>query len=109
MTIKGTITWESAESSGVSQSGKPWRRKSYICCYDSSNAQYPKEVLFDVMGDKIDTFNLHKGSNVEIEVDFNVREYQGKNYMQATAWKCTAAVAPAAQAPAAQAPGEPPY
>lgn len=89
MKITGQITLAMPEASGVSQSGKAWRRRSYVCVYDFSNGQYPKEVLFDVMGDKIDQLNIQQGGRYELEIDFSVREYQGKRYMQANAWKAT--------------------
>lgn len=99
MKITGTITVALPEVSGVSQSGKQWRRKSYVCAYDNST-QYPKEVLFDVMGDKIDHLNIQQCGQYELEIDFSVREYNGKRYMQANAWKATRLDAqPVQQAP----------
>lgn len=89
MKFTGQITIVMPEVGGTSQSGKQWRRKSYVCRYDNSNPQYPKEIVFDVMGDKIDQFNIQKGGQYELDVDFTSREYQGKHYMQATAWKVT--------------------
>lgn len=105
MKITGQIALAMPEVSGVSQSGKQWRRRSYVCTYDSSNTQYPKEVLFDVMGDKIDQLNIQQGGQYELEIDFSVREYNGKRYMQANAWKATRLDAqPVQQAPQAIAP-----
>lgn len=98
-TFNGIITLAMPEASGTSQSGKQWRRRSYVLRYDNSNEQYPKEVLFDVLGDKIDTLNIQQGGEYEVEIDFSVREYQGRRYMSASAWKATAKNVPTATAP----------
>ena len=91
MTITGIITKALAEASGTSRvSGRPWRKRSYVLRYDGTNGQYPREVLFDVLGDKIDSLGLREGCEYEVEVDFGVREWNGKLFMTATAWKATA-------------------
>lgn len=95
MTFKGIITAAMPVASGTSKSGKEWRRASYILQYDNSNEQYPKSVLFDVMGDKIEQLNIKQGVEYEVEVDFSCREYNGRTYMSASCWKAT----PMQQAP----------
>lgn len=60
--------------------------------------QYPKAIVISVMNDKIEELNLKLGGEYEVEVDFSAREYNGKNYMSATAWKATAKDVPAQQA-----------
>ena len=94
-TFKGFITAAMPVASGTSKNGKEWKRASYILQYDNSNAQYPKSVLFDVMGDKIEQLNIQQGQEYEIEIDFTTREYNGRTYMSASAWKAT----PTQQAP----------
>ena len=101
MTFKGIITAAMPVASGTSKSGKEWRRASYILQYDNSNEQYPKSVLFDVMGDKIEQLNIQQGQEYEIEIDFTTREYNGRTYMSASAWKATPTQQPQ-QAPAQQ-------
>lgn len=101
MTFKGIITAAMPMASGTSKNGKEWRRASYILQYDNSNEQYPKSVLFDVMGEKIEQLNIKQGAEYEVEVDFAVREYQGRNYMSASCWKATPIQQPQ-QAPAQQ-------
>ena len=103
-TFKGVISAALPVASGVSSSGREWKRASYILVYDSSNTQYPKSILFDVMGDRIEQLNLQQGQEYEIEVDFSIREYNGKTYMSATAWKATAKTQPAPQQPVYQQP-----
>lgn len=89
MNFKGIITAAMPIASGTSKNGKEWRRASYILQYDNSNAQYPKSVLFDVMGDKIEQLNIQQGHEYEIEIDFTTREYNGRTYLSASAWKAT--------------------
>lgn len=95
MNFKGIINAAMPVASGTSKSGKEWRRASYILTYDNSNEQYPKSVLFDVMGDKIEQLNIQQGVEYEVEIDFTTREYNGRTYMSASAWKAT----PTQQAP----------
>ena len=99
MTFKGIITAAMPVASGTSKNGKEWRRASYILQYDNSNEQYPKSVLFDVMGDKIEQLNIKQGVEYEVEIDFSTREYNGRTYMSASCWKATPAQQPQ-QAPA---------
>lgn len=89
MNFKGIITAAMPIASGTSKSGKEWRRASYILTYDNSNEQYPKSVLFDVLGDKIEQLNIQQGKEYEVEIDFSIREYNGRTYMSASAWKAT--------------------
>lgn len=88
-TFKGVISHALPETSGVSKKGAQWRKRTYVLTYDQSNANYPKEIVFDVMNDNIDKLNLQLGIEYEVEVDFAVREYQGKFYQSASAWKAT--------------------
>ena len=101
MNFKGIITAAMPIASGTSKSGKEWKRASYILQYDNSNEQYPKSVLFDVMGDKIEQLNIKQGVEYEVEIDFTCREYNGRTYMSASAWKATPTQQPQ-QAPAQQ-------
>lgn len=89
MTFSGTIQTAMPEQSGTTAAGKTWRRKDFILLYDNSNAQYPKTVLFSVMGDNIDKLNIQQGVEYDVEIDFSTREYNGRTYMSATAWKAT--------------------
>lgn len=97
MTFSGIIQTALPEQSGTSAAGKAWRRKDFVLLYDNSNAQYPKTVLFSVMGDNIDKLNIQQGVEYDVEVDFSTRDYNGRTYMSATAWKATPKAQPAPQ------------
>ena len=90
-TMKFNVTIQTSLpiQSGTSKNGKPWSKQSFVGVYDSSNPQYPKSIVFDVLGDNINKFNLQPGGQYEVEVDFTAREWQGKYFLSATCWKVT--------------------
>ena len=99
MQFNGTVTAISPIQSGTSKAGKEWRKIDVVLTYDSSKPEYPKAIVFSVMNDNIEKFGFQVGGEYEVEVDFSVREYNGKNYMSANAWKATAKNVPTAPAP----------
>lgn len=94
-TFKGIVSYISAVQNGTSKAGKAWSKVDVVLTYDKTKPEYPKEIAFSVMNDNIAKFNLLTGNEYELEVDFSVREHQGKHYMSATCWKAT----PTQQAP----------
>lgn len=107
MNFKGIITAVMPVVSGIGKNGKEWRRASYVLTYDNSKPEYPKSVLFDVIGDKIEQLNIKQGVEYEVEIDFTTREYNGRTYMSASAWKAIPTqptAQPAAQQPVYQQP-----
>lgn len=89
MNFKGQITCISPTQTGTSKSGRQWSRQDVILVYDTSKPEYPKAVKFAVLGENIAKFNFTMAAQYEVELDFSVREYQGKYYMDATCWKAT--------------------
>ena len=83
MEIKGKIIGILPEKSGQSANGE-WRKQEYILETDTS---YPKKICFMAWGDKIGEFNLQQGENVEVSVDLESREYNGRWYTDVKAWK----------------------
>lgn len=71
----------------MSKSGKAWRKREYIIEYE--HGQYPKSVVFSVLGQKIDELNIHQGVEYELELDFEAREWNGRYFLQASCWKAT--------------------
>lgn len=57
------------------------------------------------MGDKIEQLDIQQGKEYEVEIDFTTREYNGRAYMSASAWKAT----PLQAAPAQPASTNDPY
>jgi len=81
--ITGKIIEILPEKSGQSANGE-WRKQEYVLETETS---YPKKICFVVWGDKIEQFNLKKGESVEVSVDLESREYNGRWYTDVKAWK----------------------
>lgn len=99
MQINGTIVKVLPEVSGTSKSGKAWRKREYVVEYE--HGQYPKSVVFSVMGDNIDKLNIQPGMEYDLNIDFEAREWNGRYFLQASCWRATA-LQPTATVPAAQ-------
>jgi Domain of unknown function (DUF3127) len=61
-----------------------WKKQEFIV---ETQSQYPKKVCLSVWGDKIDQFGIKEGDLVNIAVDLESREYNGRWYTEARAWK----------------------
>lgn len=103
MNVKGIITAVLPEISGVSKSGKNWRKKEAVVQYESG--QYPKSIVFQMMGDAIDKLNIQQGQEYDLSIDFEAREWNGRYFLQASCWKAT----PLQAAPAQPMPQQPVY
>ena len=83
MEIKGKIIEILPEKSGQSANGE-WRKQEYVL---ETESNYPKKICFMAWGDKIGEFNLKQGDTVEVSVDLESREYNGRWYTDVKAWK----------------------
>lgn len=99
MNVKGIITAVLPETSGVSKSGKNWRKKEAVVQYESG--QYPKSIVFQMMGDAIDKLNIQQGIEYDLELDFEAHQWNNRYFLQASCWKATPTQQPQ-QAPAQQ-------
>ena len=81
--IKGKIIEVLPEKSGQSANGE-WRKQEYVL---ETDANYPKKICFMAWGDKIREFDLKQGEAVEVSVDLESREYNGRWYTDVKAWK----------------------
>ena len=86
MQLSGKILVAQPIQSGVSKSGKDWKRQDFVL---EVPGQYPKKVAFTVMNDNVPNFGLAVGQDVDIEIDINANEWQGKWYNSITCWKAT--------------------
>lgn len=50
-------------------------------------SKFPKKVCFELWNDKIDLMNANPGNKLKVYFDVDSREYNGKWYTKATAWK----------------------
>lgn len=83
--IRGKVIKVLPPEGGVSKAGKPWKRQMFVI---ETDGQYPKTVAFSVMGEeKIAKAGLQIGHTIEIDVDAESREYNGKWYTSLNAWR----------------------
>ncbi len=83
MEISGKIIQVLEEKSGTSAKGG-WRKQEYIL---ETQEQFPKKVCFMVWGDKIDDFSIKQGQELEVSIDVESREFNGRWYTDVKAWK----------------------
>jgi hypothetical protein len=83
MDIKGKVIQILPPQTGAGKKGQ-WKKQDFVI---ETQAQYPKKVCLSMWGDKIDQFNLSTGDLVNVSVDLESREYNGRWYTEARAWK----------------------
>lgn len=84
MDLSGKIISQLPEVSGNSKSGNAWRKQEYIL---ETGGQYPKKVCVSIWGDKIDQFGLKVGEQVNLGIEVESREYNGRWYTEVKAYK----------------------
>lgn len=102
MNIEGKICVILPEATGEGKNGV-WRSKDAVL---ETDGQYPKKVVFNLFGDKIDQFPLAMGDRINMHFEIDSREHQGRWYPSIKCWKVekiggTVASAPASYEPSA--------
>ena len=78
MEVKGKLVKKLAAESGVSKSGKEWRKQSIII---DTGGEFNNEVAVSAFGDKMDSMNkLEIGMDVKILCNVYSREYNGRYF-----------------------------
>jgi hypothetical protein len=83
MEINGKIVSMLPVQSGEGRNGT-WRKQEFIL---ETHGQYPKKVCISMWGDKIDQFSLSEGEEVNVSINLESREYNGRWYTDVRAWK----------------------
>jgi hypothetical protein len=83
MELTGTIASVLPEQTGTGKNGV-WKKQEFIL---ETEGQYAKKVCFSLWGEKADKNSLQVGTKVRISFDLESREYNGKWYTEAKAWK----------------------
>jgi len=83
MELKGKVIQLLPMQSGMGKKG-PWKKQEFIV---ETQAQYPKKVCLSAWGDKVEQFGVTVGDLVNVSVDLESREYNGRWYTEARAWK----------------------
>lgn len=99
VTITGKIIQALPPVEGVSsRTGKNWVKQEYVL---ETVERYPKRCCFTVFGqDKIDALQITVGQTLEVTMDIDAHEYNGRWYNSLTGWQVK--VIDAAMAQAAQ-------
>ena len=78
MEVKGKLVKKLAVESGISKSGKEWRKQSIVI---DTGGEFNNEVCVSAFGDKMDSMNkLEYDMEVKILCNVYSREYKGKYY-----------------------------
>lgn len=85
MEIKGKVIVVQPVQTGEGKNGT-WRKQEYVIEYDQ-HAQYPRKMMFNLWGDRIDQFNIQEGQDLKVFFDIDCREYNGRWYNDIRAWK----------------------
>ena len=68
---------------GTGKNGQ-WKKQDIIVETDGT---YPKKICISIWGDKIQESQLQVGGSLKIDFDVESREYNGRWYTEARAWK----------------------
>jgi hypothetical protein len=84
-----------------------WRKQEFVL--EIAEGQFPKKICFSLWGDKIDQAGLRVGENAKVFFDLESREYNGRWFTEAKAWRVEkqGAAAPV-QTSSPQMPSDPP-
>ena len=92
-----------------SRTGSEWICGQYVL---ETEDQYPKKVFVEVFGDdRIKQFNIQMGERLEVSIDIDAREYNGRWFNSVRAFRVNRNIQPvgAAAGYAAQSPDMPPF
>lgn len=85
MDFKGKVIMVMPVTTGTSKAGKPWSKMDFVV---ETGGQYPKKVSLTLWGeDKINQYDLQPGLEATFHIELESREYNGRWYTEARAWK----------------------
>ena len=77
MEIRGKVIDLLDEKRGQGKNGE-WKKRDFVL--ETTTDQYPKKVCISMWGDKIDQFALKVGEDVNVSINLESREFNGKWY-----------------------------
>lgn len=83
MELTGKIIQVFDEIGGTSSAGRAWRKREYLL---ETQEQFPKKIIFDFFGDRIDQYPLQVGQVIKLSFDINCREYNGRWFTNISGW-----------------------
>jgi hypothetical protein len=96
MELTGKITTVLPLVTGEGKNGT-WKKQEYVL--EFASGQYPKRLCFSIWGDKIDQMPVTLNSEVKVHFDLESKEYNGRYFTEARAWRIDSIQAGAPQAP----------
>ena len=81
MNLKGKVFQVLPEQTGTGKNGE-WKKQEVII---ETEGQYPKKVCISLWGEKVGAINI--GTSVDVQLDAESREYNGRWYTELKAWK----------------------
>ncbi len=107
MELKGKVIQVLPLVTGAGKKGQ-WKKQEFIL---ETQTQFPKKVCLSLWGEKVDQYSLNAGDIVNASVDLESREYNGRWYTEARAWKLDKSGSGGSSSAAPTAPpiGEEPY
>jgi histidinol phosphatase-like enzyme len=85
MEVSGKLVKKLDLESGISNSGKEWKKQSILV--EQAGTDYNKEVAISFFGDKIKKIrDIEVGSDVSVSINLSSREYNGKYYHNIDGW-----------------------
>lgn len=85
MEIEGKIILDIPLESGTSKAGNLWKKKCWVL---ETFGQYPRQVKFDVFGDRAETLKFEVGKSYAVSFDLESREWNGRWYTDVRAFNC---------------------
>lgn len=84
MEITGKVFKVTPVESGEGKKGA-WKKQQIVL--ELENGKYTKKVALEIWNELIDNNTFQEGDTVSLEYDIESREYQGKWYTGAKAWR----------------------
>lgn len=83
MDISGKVIQVLPKQTGNGKNGV-WEKQEYVIEIEGT---YPKKVCFNLWSPKIAQFDIKEGEFLNVSVDIESREYNGRWYTDVKAWK----------------------
>jgi hypothetical protein len=84
MEIIGKVAQLMPLVTGQGRNGE-WRKQEFVI--EIADGQFAKKVCFSLWGDRIDQAGLAMNETIKVFFDLESREYNGRWYTEARAWK----------------------
>lgn len=83
--ITGKIVQKMNKTEGISKAGKPWSKQEFVI---ETQETYPRKVMISIMNEKVnDLERFNVGDVITASLNLESREYNGRWYTDARAWK----------------------